>query len=162
MASLIFKYFSPGGTEELAVLRTLFRSIEAAAGSGQAEVGNQDPKTAGGEAGANFIDELQSLLGGEESMFRAQLLREDLARLQRLVELATKHGDREKFRKAGAQIGWTNGDLRTQELMPQLTPLLDAVYDWHRGGRAPAADQAVRAAWDAFHVERMRKLLHGM
>lgn len=108
----------------------------------------------------DFIDELEALLKGEESMFRAQLLREDVARLRFLVELADRHGDREEYRRSGAYIGWTKGDMRTHELMPQLRLLLDAVYDWQRGGKEPASEQAVRAAWDAFHVERMRKLLH--
>lgn len=108
----------------------------------------------------NFIDELEARLKGEASMFRAQLLREDVARLRRLVELADTYADREEYRRAGAYIGWTNGDMRTHELMPQLRPLLDAVYDWQRGGKEPASEQAVKVAWDAFHVERMRKLLH--
>lgn len=34
-----------------------------------------------------FIDELETRLTGEESMFRAQLLREDVARLGRLTPL---------------------------------------------------------------------------
>lgn len=110
----------------------------------------------------DFIDELEALLKGEESMFRAQLLREDVARLRRLVELADWHCDREEYRRAGTCIGWTKGDLRTHELMPQLRPLLDAVYDWNRGQKEPLAEQSVRAAWDAFHMERMRKLLHGL
>jgi hypothetical protein len=107
----------------------------------------------------NFVEELESRLAGEESMFRAQLLREDVARLRRLIELADKHGDRDEFRKAGAYIGWTNGDMRTHELMDQLTPLLDAMYDWRRGEQAPEAEQALRSAWDDFHIERIRKLL---
>ena len=37
-----------------------------------------------GRFGMNFIEELESRLSGEESMFRAQLLREDVARLRRL------------------------------------------------------------------------------
>lgn len=70
-----------------------------------------------------FIDELESRLTGEESMFRAQLLREDVSRLRRLIELADEHDDRDEFRKAGAYIGWTSGDMRTHELTGQLTPL---------------------------------------
>lgn len=93
-------------------------------------------------------------------MFRAQLLREDVARLRQLAELAEQNGDREEFRKAGAYIGWTNGDMRTHELMDKLGPLLDAMYDWQRGGRSVDGEQALRDAWDEFHVERMRKLLH--
>lgn len=107
-----------------------------------------------------FIEELESMLATEESMFRAQLLREDVARLRQLVELADTHADREAYRKAGAYIGWTNGDMRTHELMDRLTPVLDAVYELRRGEQSLESEQALRTAWDAFHVERMRKLLH--
>lgn len=108
----------------------------------------------------NFIEELESRLAGEESMFRAQLLREDVARLRRLIELADEHDDRDEFHKAGAYIGWTSGDVRTHELMGQLTPLLDALYDWRRGEGALKDDGALRSAWDEFHIERIRVLLH--
>jgi hypothetical protein len=107
-----------------------------------------------------FIEELESRLAGEESMFRAQLLREDVVRLRRLVELADEHDDREAFRKAGAYIGWTSGDMRTHELMNQLNPLLDAMYDCRRGEQGPDAERTLRAAWDDFHSERIRILLH--
>lgn len=107
-----------------------------------------------------FIEDLEARLAGEQSMFRAQLLREDVARLRRLVDMADEHDDRDDFRKAGAYIGWTNGDMRTHELMDRLNPLLDTMYDWWRGGQAPEAEQALRSAWDSFHIERMRKLLH--
>lgn len=105
------------------------------------------------------IDELESRLTGEESMFRAQLLREDVARLRRLIELADEHDGRDEFRRAGAYIGWTSGDMRTHELMGQLPPLLDAMYDWWRGEQ-PEAEQALQAAWGNFHMERMRIMLH--
>jgi len=108
----------------------------------------------------NFIEELESRLSGEESMFRAQLLREDVARLRRLTELADEHDDRAEFHRTGAYIGWTNGDLHTHELMGRLAPLLDAMYDWRRGEQEPELDQLLRAAWDDFHMERMRKLLN--
>lgn len=107
-----------------------------------------------------FIEELESMLASENSMFRAQLLREDVARLRQLVELADANDDREAYRKAGTYIGWTNGDMRTHELLGQLTPVLDAVYDLRRNEQSPEAEQALRAAWDTFNIERMRKLLH--
>jgi len=108
----------------------------------------------------SFIEELESRLAGEESMFRAQLLREDVARLRQLIELADQHDNRAEYRKTGAYIGWTNGDMRTHELMVQLEPLLDAMYDWRRGGQSPDLDQVLRSAWESFHIERMRILLH--
>jgi hypothetical protein len=107
-----------------------------------------------------FIEELETTLAAEKGMFRAQLLREDVARLRQLVELADTYADREAYRKAGTYIGWTNGDMRTHELVELLTPVLDAVYDLRRGGQSPEAEQALRSAWDAFNIERMHKLLH--
>ncbi len=108
----------------------------------------------------HLIEELESLLANEESMFRAQLMREDVARLKTLVDLAGHHADREAYVKAGTYIGWTNGDIRTHELLEELVPLLQAVHAYALGGRTPELDIAVRDAWDAFHIARMRKLIH--
>lgn len=108
----------------------------------------------------HLIDEFESLLAKEESMFRAQLLREDVARLRKLVALAEEHPDFEAFAKAGTYIGWTSGDMRTHELKDRLDPLLEAMHAWATGGRTDEQDEAVRAAWDAFHMERLRKLVH--
>lgn len=108
----------------------------------------------------HLIDELESLLAREESMFRAQLLREDVVRLRKLVDLAAEHDDYDAFVKAGTYIGWTNGDMRTHELKEQLGELLKAVYGYARGEATDEEDQEVRAAWDHFHVTRLRKLVH--
>lgn len=112
------------------------------------------------DADMHLIDELESLLAKEESMFRAQLLREDVARLRKLVDLAGEHEDFDAFVKAGTYIGWTKGDMRTHELKEELGELLRAVYGYARGERNDDEDQDVRAAWDEFHVTRLRKLVH--
>lgn len=108
----------------------------------------------------HLIEELESLLAKEESMFRAQLLREDLARLRRLLEMAADHADLESYVKAGTYIGWTNGDMRTHELKDQLGPLLEAMHAYATAGRTEEQDARVREAWDRFHTERLRKLVH--
>lgn len=101
--------------------------------------------------GMQIIESLERALAGEESPFRAQLLREDIARLRRLAELARQSGDAESFRKAGMRIGWTPGDARTAELAEPLGLLLDAVYE--------KQDARIVDAWNSLHRLRMERLL---
>lgn len=110
----------------------------------------------------HLIEELETLLRKEESMFKAQLLREDVARLRKLVDLAGEHAEYDAYAKAGMRIGWTNGDARTHELREPLGVLLAAMHAWATGERTDEQDQAVRTAWDAFHVDRLRKLVHSL
>jgi hypothetical protein len=98
-----------------------------------------------------LIGRLEVLLRNEESLFRAQLLREDIARLNKLEALAKSAADAEAFRKAGLRIGWTQGDARTHEIREPLVRLLDAVY--------ASRDEEIVAAWEALHRARMEKLV---
>jgi hypothetical protein len=98
-----------------------------------------------------LIKDLERALAREESMFRAQLLREDIARLTKLRELARAATDVEAFCKAGMRLGWTQGDTRTQELHEPLEAFLRAVL---------AGDEVLIArAWEALHRARMERLL---
>ncbi len=106
-----------------------------------------------------LIEELEARLETEESPFRAQLLREDIARLRKLVSMAGAHGTAESFAKDGLYIGWTHGDFRTHELKDTIQALLAALYAYETGGRAAALDRPLRAAWEAFDRDRMTKLL---
>ena len=63
-----------------------------------------------------LIETLNRRASAEESPFRAQLLREDVARLKKLRELARGSRDLAAFKTAGMRIGWTQGDARTHEL----------------------------------------------
>ncbi len=103
--------------------------------------------------------ELEQRVESEESLFRAQLLREDIARLRRLEAMAREHADLESFAKDGLYIGWTQGDFRTHELVEPIQALLAAFHAYETGGRSGAQDQALRAAWEAFDRQRMEKLL---
>jgi hypothetical protein len=105
-----------------------------------------------------LIDELERLVGEERSLFRAQLLREDVARLRRLQALAALH-DIEGFLKAAMRVGWTQGDARTQELAEPLGRLLGAVYAYERGRRDPEQDSLIVACWEAMHRARMERLV---
>src|SRR5512135_2169090 len=117
-----------------------------------------------------LIDELQQRLEGEPSLFRAQLLREDIARLTRLCELARSAGEFDAFRKVAMRIGWTQGDSRTQELAEPLGAFLETVYAyWREGGataegdggatRDPAQEARIVAAWNELHRVRMERLV---
>ena len=103
-----------------------------------------------------LIGRLEALAGSEESLFRAQLLREDVARLRKLQALAAGAPDRAAFVKSGMRIGWTQGDARTHELREPLERLLDAVYEFERGA---GQEDIIEKAWDALHRARMEKLV---
>lgn len=107
----------------------------------------------------HLIEELDSAVGAERSMFRAQLLREDVARLRRLAALAGDCPDLASFLKQGLYAGWTQGDFRTGELKGSIEAVLTAFYAYRTGGRTDAQDRALRAAWDAFDRERIEKLV---
>lgn len=108
-----------------------------------------------------LMDELQRRLEGESSLFRAQLLREDIARLSKLGELAQAADEYGAFTKAAMRLGWTQGDARTQELAGPLAALLEAVYAYYRGtDRESATLQArIAAAWYELHRVRMERLV---
>ena len=99
---------------------------------------------------------LEKVISKEESLFRAQLLREDVARLRKLQELARTAKDAEAFRKFGMRIGWTQGDARTHELREPLERLLAAVYAFERDA---APEAPIAEAWEALHRARMERLV---
>ena len=103
-----------------------------------------------------LIIDLEHLISREESLFRAQLLREDVARLRKLQALASAAPDAAAFRKAGARIGWTQGDARTHELGEPLERLLAAVYAFEKDS---APEAPIIEAWEALHRARMEKLV---
>ena len=98
-----------------------------------------------------LITQLERLAAEEKSLFRAQLLREDVARLRKLQALAESAPDLEAFKKAGMRIGWTQGDARTHELAEPLARLLEAVY--------ASREEELFPAWEALHRARMERLV---
>lgn len=98
-----------------------------------------------------LLQELERLAGSEESLFRRQLLREDVVRLRKLEALRGASPDLATFRKAGLRLGWTQGDARTSEIAAEVESLLEAVH---------AGDEArIAAAWHELHRARMERLL---
>ena len=98
-----------------------------------------------------LIGALEQALMREDSMFRAQLLREDIARLTKLRELARSTADAEAFCTAGMRLDWTQGNARTGELREPLEAFLRAVFS--------GDDARIARAWDALHRARMERLL---
>ena len=106
-----------------------------------------------------LIDELERHIAQEQSVFRAQLLREDLARLGKLRELACGAADVAAYQKRALRIGWTPGDLRTHELRAPLDVLLDAVYAYETGTTSDEQEARIVAAWHALHRIRIERLV---
>jgi len=106
----------------------------------------------------DLLARLESDLRTEESAFRAQLLCEDVARLRRLQQLVAAAPDLAAFKKGGLAIGWTPGDARSWELRDTLDPLLEAFYAAATSEGAEA-DGRLLAAWEAFHGQRMERLV---
>ncbi len=98
-----------------------------------------------------LIGELESRLAGEQSLFQAQLLREDIARLHRLREIAAAAPDAAQFVSSGMRIGWTQGDARTSELREPLEAFLRAMHS--------ADEDRMAQACDTLHRVRMERLL---
>jgi hypothetical protein len=98
-----------------------------------------------------LLHDLERLAATEQSLFRRQLLREDVARLRKLEALVVSSEDFTAFQKAGMRLGWTQGDARTSEIAAEVESLLKALY---------AGDEArIAAAWHELHRARMERLL---
>ncbi|MBD3728279.1 MAG: hypothetical protein IE933_01085 [Sphingomonadales bacterium] len=102
-------------------------------------------------------DHLAALAGNMDSMFRAALAREDIARLAKLRDLAASVADQPTLAREALFVGWTAGDLRSKDLAPAIGPLADALWAEAHGG---IADEALLDAWQSFNAERMRILIH--
>jgi hypothetical protein len=106
-----------------------------------------------------LLERLQDQASTDDSIFRRQLAKEDLARLEILRRLATQASDLEAFRKEGKYIGWTQGDMRTHDLRETLDKFLDAFFSAARTPD-PNSEATLEAAWITFHNDRMEKLVH--
>jgi hypothetical protein len=108
---------------------------------------------------ALLIEKVQRLAARESSLFHAQLLREDVARLERLAELARSTEDIETFKRAGRRLGWTQGDLRTAELGAALDELLEAVFVYAGGDDGALQEARIETAWQQLYRFRIERLV---
>lgn len=105
-----------------------------------------------------LIDELNKLIADKPGLFREQLMREDVARLEKLEALARSTAEPESYRLAGRKLGWTSLDARTSELGGVLDELLEAVRETTLSWSV-AADVRTVDAWRALAHLRMERLV---
>jgi hypothetical protein len=106
-----------------------------------------------------LIEELERGLGEEQGLFRAQLLREDIARLNKLRELVQTGADLPTCKQASLRLGWTQGDARTHELRAPLEALTQAVYAYETESADSQRETRVIEAWTDLHRVRMERLV---
>ncbi len=106
-----------------------------------------------------LLDELRHTADRLDSVFQTQLMREDIARIEELAEMARTQETYEQFEKAGLYLGWTQGDMRTFELTADLRPFLKAIHAAANEPQSDAHDMQVRDTWIAFNQARMAKLI---
>lgn len=107
----------------------------------------------------NLLRELEARSSREESYFRAHLMREDIARLQRLIVLAEEAASEADFVHAGTYIGWTRDDMMTHRIKEPLDEVLRAIYALVVHGGTDDREAALTAAWQTFDRERLEKLI---
>jgi hypothetical protein len=103
---------------------------------------------------------MQERASGEESYFRAALLKEDIVRLEKLRTLARSSQTVEQLMQDGLYVGWTQGDLRTGELKEPLAPLMASVFAYEHGDTSEAMDAKILDNWAVFNKQRMKILVH--
>ena len=112
-----------------------------------------------GGGAMHLIDELERRLAEGPGIFRAQLLREDLARLRKLDQLARTAADGEDYRRAGRRLGWTAQDARTHELGDALDRLLESVRTAAIDPAAGDQGPAMLAAWQEMTRRRLESMV---
>ena len=106
-----------------------------------------------------LLDNLKERLAVEDSMFRAQLLREDIARLEHLEQLASTCADQAAFLHAGQYIGWTQNDMMTHRIKEPLERLLSALYARVVEPNGADHDEELDAAWWELEQARLQRLV---
>lgn len=102
---------------------------------------------------------LERRLETEASFFQTQLLREDIARLGKMRDLAHGTTDAAAYIKAVMLLGWTAGNLRTHEIREPLERLATAAYQLETGRRDAAQETLIEQCWVELHRARMERLM---
>ncbi len=106
-----------------------------------------------------LISDLEASLVDEESYFRTHLVKEDIARLRKLQALAASTDGRDGFMLEGMSIGWTQNDMRTHQIKDVVEAFLAAFHAFETGAKSVDDEAQLYAAWRAFDMERMEKLI---
>lgn len=90
-------------------------------------------------------------------------MREDLARLARMRDLAREASDFHAFLDAVLRLDWTRDNARTHELRGSLEALAQAVYARERQGAKEDEEERREArvieAWNELHRVRLERLV---
>ena len=106
-----------------------------------------------------LIEELQKRIADEQSLFRAQLLREDVARLAKLGELARSARYR-SIQDGGAAHRLDARRYAHERARRGAGGLLEAVFVRTQNGTIDAGQEArIRDAWLELHRVRMERLV---
>lgn len=88
-------------------------------------------------------------------------MREDIARLARMQDLAREAPDFHAYLEAVLRLDWTRDGARTHELRGPLEVLAQAVYAHERQGalEEERCEARVIEAWNELHRVRMERLV---
>lgn len=107
-----------------------------------------------------LLDDMREAILTEKSLFQAQLLKEDISRLERLIVLAQSNADPAAFAKQAMVLGWTANDMRTFDLNPELGLFLEIIHrKVHPGVESEPTDSHIDQAWAALHKRRIDLLV---
>jgi len=107
-----------------------------------------------------LLNYLKGVIAYNAGYVSVQLAKEDLARVNKLIEMAKTSDDLKSMQKAGLYIGWTKGDFRTHELTEPLNALIKAIYEYEHGNANEKQDDLIMDIWTAFHTLRLKTLVH--
>jgi len=107
-----------------------------------------------------LITYLNDVISRNAGIVQTQLAREDLARVEKLCELAKNHDNYAAMEKDGLYIGWSKGDFRTHEMSDPIKALMHAIFDLTKTGDTAKYDDRIMDIWAAFHTLRLKVLVH--
>lgn len=107
-----------------------------------------------------LVERMKNEVERLDSMFQAHLMGEDIARIERLADMAHTSKDRADFLKQGLFAGWTKDDMRTFELKEPINAFLDALWDYtHHSAPGEDLERRLEATWIVFNKARMKVLI---
>lgn len=108
-----------------------------------------------------LIETLRTSVAEDDSPFRAQVMREDIERINALRHAALELSDATALRRTAMDTAWTTTQARTNELSPQIEALSDAIFALESAGDngTDAMETAVERSWLALHQQRLERMV---
>lgn len=104
-----------------------------------------------------LIETLEASIAGDDSPFRAQLMREDVTRIKELSEAAKDLNSEQALQHTAMQLNWTASQARTDELATEIGALSQAIFEHVSAGESVTDQQesAVEQCWLRLHHQRL-------